>query len=63
MLVEQLALAYKCHNTIGNSLDLKEMITEVLTTFVSETYAMYGEFLLLKDDKNYEKIYGFGKNR
>ena len=61
MLVEQLALAYKCHNTIGNSLDLKEMITEVLTTFVSETYAMYGEFLLLKDDKNYEKIYGFGK--
>lgn len=41
MLVEQLALAYKCHNTIGNSLDLKEMITEVLTTFVSETYAKY----------------------
>ena len=61
MLVEQLALAYKCHNTIGNSLDLKEMISEVLTTFVSETYAIYGEFLLLKDDRNYEKVYGFGK--
>lgn len=61
MLVEQLALAYKCHNTIGNSLDLKEMIGEVITTFVSETYAVYGEFLLLKDDKTYEKIFTFGK--
>ena len=61
MLVEQLALAYKCHNSIGNSIDLKEMISEVLRTFVSESYAIYAEFLLLKENKNLEKIDSFGK--
>ena len=61
MLVEQLALAYKCHNSIGNSIDLKEMMSEVLRTFVSESYAIYAEFLLLKENKNLEKIDSFGK--
>lgn len=61
MLVEKLALAYKCHNSIGNSIDLKVMIHEVLETFVSESYAIYSEFLLIKDDNQFEKIDSFGK--
>jgi len=46
MLVEQLALTYKCHSAIGNSLDLKEMLKEVLKTFINETFALYGTFYL-----------------
>lgn len=61
MLVEQLALAYKCHNSIGNSTDLKEMIQEVLKTFVSESYAIYSEFLVKTEDGSFEKVDSFGK--
>ena len=61
MLVEQLALAYKCHNSIGNSTDLKEMISEVLKTFVSESYAIYSEFLVKNEDGNFEMVDSFGK--
>lgn len=61
MLVEKLALAYKCHNSIGNSIDLKEMIHEVLETFVSESYAIYSEFLLISENNQFEKIDSFGK--
>ena len=51
MLIEQLSIAYKCHSSIGNSINLKEMIHEVLRTFVSESYAIYSEFLI-KDELN-----------
>ena len=61
MLIEQLAIAYKCHSSIGNSVNLKEMIHEVLKTFVSESYAIYSEFLLLNDENESIKIDSFGR--
>ncbi len=61
MLIEQLAIAYKCHSSIGNSVNLKEMIHEVLKTFVSESYAIYSEFLLLNDSNETIKIDSFGR--
>lgn len=61
MLIEQLAIAYKCHSSIGNSVNLKEMIHEVLKTFVSESYAIYSEFLLLNDERETIKIDSFGR--
>lgn len=61
MLVEQLSIAYRFHSCIGNSIDLKEMIHEVLRTFISESYAVYGEFCIFTKDGEYEKIDSFGK--
>lgn len=61
MLIEQLSIAYKCHSSIGNSINLKDMIYEVLKTFVSESYAIYSEFLLIDDSKKLLKIANFGK--
>ena len=61
MLVEQLSIAYKCHSSIGNSINLKEMIHEVLKTFVSESYAIYSEFLVIDDALNLTKIDSFGR--
>lgn len=60
MLVEQLSTAYKCHSSIGNSINLKEMITEVIKTFISESYAIYGEFYQ-KEEESLKKIVSFGK--
>ena len=54
MFMEHLALTYKCHSSIGNSLDLHNMIKEVLTTFVEETNAISGFFYLV-DENN--KLY------
>ena len=61
MLIEQLSITFKCHSAIGNSINLKEMINEVLKTFVSESYAIYSEFLLLDESKNFIKIDSFGR--
>lgn len=62
MLVEQLALTYKCHSAIGNSLDLKEMLKEVLKTFINETFALYGTFYLYDETKkSLNKIISIGK--
>ncbi len=61
MLVEQLSIAYKCNSSIGNSINLKEMIQEVLKTFVSESYAIYSEFLLIDNLGKLEKIHSFGR--
>ena len=61
MLIEQLSIAYKCHSSIGNSLNLKEMIHEVLRTFVSESYAIYSEFLIADEFNNLIKIDSFGR--
>ncbi len=46
MLLNQLSISYKCHSSIGNSLKLKEMIDEVIKTFIIETDAIYGGFYL-----------------
>ena len=61
MLIDQLSTAYRCHCSIGNSNDLKEMIHEVLKTFISETYAVYGHFCLLNEDGIYDDFDSFGK--
>lgn len=41
-MVKELSIAYECINAIGNSLNLQEMISEVLTTFVRRTGAVGG---------------------
>ena len=56
MFMEHLALTYKCHSSIGNSLDLNIMIKEVLTSFVEETNAIKGFFYLI-DENN--KLYKY----
>ena len=56
MFMEHLALTYKCHSSIGNSLDLKVMLKEVLTTFVEDTSALNGFFYLI-DENN--KLYQY----
>ena len=56
MFMEHLALTYKCHSSIGNSLDLNNMIKEVLNTFVEETNAINGFFYLI-DENN--KLYKY----
>lgn len=54
MFMEHLALTYKCHSSIGNSLDLNIMLKEVLITFVEDTNATNGFFYLIDDsDKSY----------
>ena len=56
MFMEHLALTYKCHSSIGNSLDLNYMLKEVLITFVEDTNATNGFFYLL-DDLNISYLY------
>ncbi|WP_419765933.1 MAG: sensor histidine kinase [Arcobacter sp.] len=59
MLLSQLSISYKCHSSIGNSLKLKDMIDEVIKTFIMETDAIYGSFYLTKE--NIEPIVYHGK--
>ncbi|PLY08571.1 MAG: hypothetical protein C0626_11985 [Arcobacter sp.] len=59
MLLSQLSISYKCHSSIGNSLKLKDMINEVIKTFIMETDAIYGSFYLTKE--NIEPIVSHGK--
>jgi len=59
MFMEHLALTYKCHSSIGNSLDLKEMLNEVLSTFIEETNALNGYFFLLDDESKLYKYIEF----
>ena len=56
MFMEHLALTYKCHSSIGNSLDLNYMLKEVLITFVEDTNASNGFFYLL-DESNMSYLY------
>ena len=55
MFLKHLALSYKCNSSIGNSLDLKKMLDEVLNTFVEQTDAISGAFYLKDDDNNLYK--------
>lgn len=59
MLLNQLSIAYKCHSSIGNSLELKTMIKEVLQTFIQETDALYGNFYLYGEELSH--VASFGK--
>jgi signal transduction histidine kinase len=56
MFMEHLALTYKCHSSIGNSLDLNHMLKEVLITFVEDTNASNGFFYLL-DESSMSYLY------
>ena len=56
MFMEHLALTYKCHSSIGNSLNLNYMLKEVLITFVEDTNASNGFFYLL-DESNMSYLY------
>jgi signal transduction histidine kinase len=54
MFMEHLALTYKCHSSIGNSLNLNIMLKEVLITFVEQTNANDGFFYLIDEfDKSH----------
>ena len=61
MLVQNLAATYKCYSSIGNSLNLEEMMREVLKTFVSESYAIYGEYCTPNENGTFSKLSAFGK--
>jgi two-component system chemotaxis sensor kinase CheA len=61
LLVDQLSTAFRCHCAIGNSIDLKEMIDEVLKTFINESYAFYGHFCLRTEEMTFENFHSFGK--
>lgn len=62
MFMEHLALTYKCHSSIGNSLELSVMLKEVLITFVEDTNAINGFFYLI-DDSNKSYLYlSYAKN-
>lgn len=62
MFMEHLALTYKCHSSIGNSLDLNHMIKEVLTTFVEETNGVHGIFYLIDENNNLHKYLQYDEN-
>lgn len=46
VFTEQDNIAYACMNSIGNSLVLEDMLTEVISTFVSHTEALGGKYIL-----------------
>ena len=46
MSINKLSIAFRCSNAVGNSLDLEEMMQEVVKTFVFETDAIFGTFFL-----------------
>ncbi|MFA6741414.1 MAG: hybrid sensor histidine kinase/response regulator [Arcobacteraceae bacterium] len=62
MFMEHLALTYKCHSSIGNSLDLNIMIKEVLTSFVEETNALKGFFYLIDENNKIYKYLAYDDN-
>ena len=62
MFMEHLALTYKCHSSIGNSLDLNSMIKEVLTTFVEETNAINGFFYLIDENNKLYKYLSYDES-
>ena len=59
MFMEHLALTYKCHSSIGNSLNLKEMLNEVLETFVDETNAVSGYFYFIDENNDLHKYLSY----
>ncbi len=62
MFMEHLALTYKCHSSIGNSLDLNIMIKETLSTFVEETNAIDGIFYLIDENNKLYKYLSYDDN-
>jgi signal transduction histidine kinase len=44
-MVQQLTIAYECINSIGNSLELEEMLEDIISTFVRRTGAIGGKYI------------------
>lgn len=61
MSLTKLSISYRCNNSIGNSLDINEMMTEVIKTFVLETDAIHGSFGLQEENETFTKIVSIGK--
>jgi len=59
MFMKHLSLTYKCHSSIGNSLDLNEMLKEVLETFVDDTNASSGYFYLVDNDNKLHRYLSY----
>lgn len=63
MFMEHLALTYKCHSSIGNSLDLNVMLKEVLITFVEDTNAINGFFYLVDNSNKLYLYLSYNENK
>ncbi|APW65854.1 hypothetical protein LPB137_08280 [Poseidonibacter parvus] len=59
MFMKHLSLTYKCHSSIGNSLNLNEMLKEVLETFVDDTNASSGYFYLVDNDNKLHRYLSY----
>ncbi|MFA6138868.1 MAG: HAMP domain-containing sensor histidine kinase [Sulfurimonas sp.] len=44
-MMQQSSISYECINAIGNSLKLDEMLSDVISTFLSQTDAIGGQFV------------------
>lgn len=60
---EELNIAYKCLYSIGNSIDLKVMVTEVLTTLKEQTAACFASFYLKNEKEELDLIHSVGKHK
>ncbi|WP_320035042.1 HAMP domain-containing sensor histidine kinase [Halarcobacter sp.] len=60
MSLGNLAISYRCVNSIGNSLNLEEMLKDFIITFVKETDAIKGAFFKKTKDE-YEEFICVGK--
>ncbi|XPV69121.1 MAG: sensor histidine kinase [Halarcobacter sp.] len=61
MALNKLAISYKCLNSIGNSLNLRQMSSEFLKTFVFETDAVHGSYYI-NENNRYEQFISIGNN-
>lgn len=62
MYLDNLSKSCKCSESIGNSLNIYDMMSEVIKTFVSETDAFCGSFYVQRKDNIYEDIVSVGKS-
>ena len=60
MSLNKLSISYRCHNAIGNSLNLTVMIKEFIKTFIMETEAAHGSFYQIRNDE-YKNFIAIGK--
>ncbi len=61
MSLTKLSISYKCVNSIGNSLNLKEMMEEFLRTFIKQTDAISGSFYVSRVANSCEELISLGK--
>lgn len=62
MYLDNLSKSCKCSESIGNSLNIYDMMSEVIKTFVNETDAFSGSFYVQRKDNIYEDIVSVGKS-